>query len=78
MPPAKALIPISWSRRRAMPENGRCSRPTMWPTYNVWRAELDLAEPTPAAAASALRSFIEPVYFGIAGRSWDPAAREWR
>ena len=46
--------------------------------YGVWRAELDLAEPTPAAAASALRSFLEPVYFGVAGRSWDPAAREWR
>ena len=46
--------------------------------YGVWRAELDLAEPTPAAAASALRSFLEPVYFGVAGRSWDPAPQEWR
>lgn len=46
--------------------------------YAVWRAELDLAEPTPAAAASALRSFLGPVYFGVAGRSWDPAAQEWR
>ena len=46
--------------------------------YGVWRAELDLAEPTPVAAAAALRSFLEPVYFGVAGRSWDPAAREWR
>ena len=46
--------------------------------YGVWRAELGLAEPTPAAAVSALRSFLEPVYFGIADRSWDPAAREWR
>lgn len=46
--------------------------------YNVWRAELDLAEPTPAVAASALRSFLEPVYFGVAGRSWDPAAQRWR
>ena len=46
--------------------------------YRVWRAELDLAEPTPAAAASSLRSFLEPVYFGVAGRSWDPAAQEWR
>jgi predicted nucleotidyltransferase component of viral defense system len=46
--------------------------------YGVWRAELDLAEPTPAAAASALRSFLEPVYFGVAGRSWDPAAQKWR
>jgi predicted nucleotidyltransferase component of viral defense system len=46
--------------------------------YGVWRAELDLAEPTPAAAAAALRSFLEPVYFGVAGRSWDPAAQEWR
>jgi len=46
--------------------------------YAVWRAELDLAEPTPAAAASALRSFLEPVYFGITGWSWDPASREWR
>jgi predicted nucleotidyltransferase component of viral defense system len=46
--------------------------------YGVWRAELDLAEPSPAAAASALRSFLEPVYFGVAGRSWDPAAQEWQ
>lgn len=46
--------------------------------YGVWRAELDLTEPTPAAAASALRSFLEPVYFGVAGRSWDPSAPEWR
>lgn len=45
--------------------------------YGVWRAELDLAEPTPAAAASALRSFLVPVCLDIAGRSWDPAAREW-
>ena len=45
--------------------------------YVVWRAELDLLEPTPAAAASALRSFLEPVYFGIAGLSWDPTAQEW-
>jgi len=46
--------------------------------YGVWRSELDLAEPTPAAAAAALRSFLVPVYLGEAGRSWDPAAREWR
>jgi len=46
--------------------------------YGVWRAELDLAEPTPAGAASALRSFLEPVYFGVSGQSWDPAAQEWR
>jgi predicted nucleotidyltransferase component of viral defense system len=46
--------------------------------FGVWRAELDLAEATPATAASALRSFLEPVYFGVAGRSWDPSAREWR
>jgi hypothetical protein len=45
--------------------------------YAAWRAELDLAEPTPAAAASALRSFLEPVYFGVAGRSWDPSAQGW-
>lgn len=46
--------------------------------YRVWRAELDLAGPTPAAAASALRSFLEPVYYGTVGWSWDPAAQEWR
>jgi predicted nucleotidyltransferase component of viral defense system len=46
--------------------------------YGVWRAELELAEPTPAAAASALRSFLVPVYLGEAGQSWDPAAQEWR
>jgi hypothetical protein len=53
--------------------------PVSWTRpYAVWRAELDLPEPTPAAAASALRSFLTPVYFGVAGRSWDPAARKWR
>jgi predicted nucleotidyltransferase component of viral defense system len=52
--------------------------PNAWTRpYGVWRAELDLAEPIPAAAASFLRSFLEPVYFGVAGRSWDPAAQEW-
>ena len=45
--------------------------------YGVWRADLDLAEPNPAAAAAALRSFLEPVHFGVAGLSWDPAAQEW-
>ena len=46
--------------------------------YGVWRAELDLPEPTPAAVSSALRSFLRPVYLGVAGRSWNPAAQEWR
>lgn len=45
--------------------------------YAVWRADLDLAEATPASAASALRSFLDPVYFGIPGMAWDPAAHEW-
>jgi predicted nucleotidyltransferase component of viral defense system len=52
--------------------------PNSWARpFGVWRAELALAEPTPAVAASALRSFLVPVYLGEAGRSWDPAAREW-
>jgi hypothetical protein len=46
--------------------------------YGVWRADLDLAEPTPAAAASTLRSFLEPVYLGVASLAWNPAAQEWR
>lgn len=46
--------------------------------YQAWRAELDLPEPTPSVAAAALRSFLVPVYLGVAGRSWDPVAREWR
>ena len=46
--------------------------------YGLWRAELHLTEPTPGAAASALRSFLLPVYLGEAGRSWDPAAQGWR
>lgn len=45
--------------------------------YAAWRAELDLDDPTPAAAASSVRRFLEPVCFGLAGRSWDPAAQEW-
>jgi hypothetical protein len=44
----------------------------------VWRAELDLAERNPAAAASTLRSFLEPVYLGVASLAWNPAAQEWR
>jgi predicted nucleotidyltransferase component of viral defense system len=46
--------------------------------YQVWRAELDLAERNPAAAASTLRSFLEPVYLGVASLAWNPAAQEWR
>ena len=45
--------------------------------YHVWRTELDLPEPTPAATAASLRHFLEPVYFGVPGLSWDPAAQEW-
>jgi hypothetical protein len=45
--------------------------------YGVWRAELDLAAPTPAAAAAVLRSFLVPVYVGEADRAWNPAAQEW-
>ncbi len=45
--------------------------------YGVWRAELDLPEPTPGEAASSVRRFLEPVYFGVAGLSWHPAAQEW-
>jgi hypothetical protein len=45
--------------------------------YRVWRAELDLAEPTPAAAAAALRSFLGPIYLGAAGLRWEPESQEW-
>ena len=45
--------------------------------YGVWRAELDLAEPTPSGAASALRSFLEPVCFGAAGLTWEPESQMW-
>lgn len=45
--------------------------------YASWRAALDLADPTPAAAASAVRRFLEPVYFGVAGMRWDPAGQAW-
>jgi hypothetical protein len=46
--------------------------------YAMWRAELFLPEPTPAAAASSVRGFLEPVYFGTAGVSWDPVRQLWR
>jgi predicted nucleotidyltransferase component of viral defense system len=46
--------------------------------YEAWRAELDLSDPTPAAAASSVRRFLEPVYAGLEGRTWDPARQEWR
>ena len=45
--------------------------------YVVWRTELDLPEPTPAAAASSIRRFLEPVYLGLTGMSWNPATQEW-
>jgi len=45
--------------------------------YAAWRAELDLPEPTPAGAAWSVRHFFEPVYFGVRGLSWSPAAQEW-
>jgi predicted nucleotidyltransferase component of viral defense system len=45
--------------------------------YHVWRTELGLSEPTPAATAASLRHFLEPVYFGVPGLLWDPAAQEW-
>jgi hypothetical protein len=45
--------------------------------YTAWRSELDLHEPTPAAAATSVRRFFEPVSFGVAGMSWNPATREW-
>ncbi|MEX2314077.1 MAG: nucleotidyl transferase AbiEii/AbiGii toxin family protein [Thermomicrobiales bacterium] len=46
--------------------------------YAAWRDELELPEPTSAAAASSVRDFLEPVYFGVAGLAWDPASQEWR
>lgn len=46
--------------------------------YATWRAELDLADATPAAAASSVRRFLEPVYAGLEGRTWDPARQEWK
>ncbi|MBI2776233.1 MAG: nucleotidyl transferase AbiEii/AbiGii toxin family protein [Chloroflexi bacterium] len=45
--------------------------------YKAWRAELDLTEPTPAAAASSLRSFLRPVLAGRPELTWHPGAREW-
>ena len=46
--------------------------------YATWRAELDLAEPTLAAAASSVRRFLEPVVAALPGMTWDPATQEWR
>lgn len=52
--------------------------PESWSrAYAAWRADLDLDDPTPAAAASSVRRFLEPVYFGVAGLTWDPAKQEW-
>lgn len=45
--------------------------------YAAWKAELDLADPTPAAAAASIRRLLEPVYFGVAGMQWDPAHQAW-
>ena len=46
--------------------------------YTTWRAELFLPEQNPASAASSVRRFLEPVYFGPAGISWDPVRQVWR
>jgi len=45
--------------------------------YAVWRAELDLAESTPAAAASSLRRFLTPVYVGNSDLMWNPTMQVW-
>ena len=45
--------------------------------YAVWRADLDLPEPTLAGAASSLRLFLKPVYAGHSDLRWDPAMHEW-
>jgi predicted nucleotidyltransferase component of viral defense system len=53
--------------------------PPAWTrAYARWQSELDFAEPTPAAAASSVRSFLEPVYLAVSGLSWDPAEQDWR
>ncbi len=45
--------------------------------YAAWRAELDLDDPTPAATAFSVRWFLQPVFAGLRGLTWDPAAQEW-
>jgi predicted nucleotidyltransferase component of viral defense system len=45
--------------------------------FAEWRIELGLSDPTPAAAAASLRSFLEPVFSGLAGLTWDAAAQDW-
>jgi predicted nucleotidyltransferase component of viral defense system len=45
--------------------------------YAAWRAELDLDDPTPAAAAFSVRWFLQPVFAGLHGMAWEPATQEW-
>ena len=52
--------------------------PESWArSYAVWRAQLSLAEPNPAAAAASLRRFLRPVYLGVPGLAWDPVQQAW-
>ncbi len=52
--------------------------PAAWArAYENWRKELDLADATPAAATSSVARFLEPVFGGVVGSSWDPATQSW-
>ena len=53
--------------------------PASWTRpYASWRDGLNLADPTPAAAASSVRSFLQPVIAGRSAMTWDPLAGEWK
>lgn len=45
--------------------------------YENWRKELDLDDVTPSAATSSVGRFLEPIFAGVIGRSWDPASQSW-
>lgn len=52
--------------------------PTDWRRpYERWRAELDLSDATPDAAASSVTAFLAPIFTGLRGLRWEPERRSW-
>lgn len=45
--------------------------------YTIWRVELDLPDVTPSAATTSVTQFLEPVFAGVARRTWDPVTQTW-
>jgi hypothetical protein len=42
-----------------------------------FKAELDLSDATPDAAASSVTTFLAPIFTGLRGLRWEPERRSW-